>query len=164
MQPTEHSPAVLASADGDTGRRHPTPGSFAVADIRRACRSSPSAYHRDMARLIFLLIGLALVGLGIYWRWFEPTAAEKPVVTRLEIAVRMVRDGEGRVPVRIDAPPAFVQVHRTQLIRPGYAPCRVGEAGDDASTGTVLGCRRRIDAALEAGGWRIEQTASDNFG
>lgn len=117
-----------------------------------------------MVRMIFLLIGLALIGLGIYWRWFEPTAAERPVVTELATAVRMVRDGEGRIPVRIQAPPAFVPVHRTPLIRPGYAPCRAGDAGDDASAVTALGCRRRIDAALEAGGWRIEQTASDNSG
>lgn len=122
------------------------------------------AYHRPMARMLFLLIGLALIGLGVHWRWLEPTAAAKPVVTDLATAVRRVRDGEGRIPVRIDHAPDFIRVYRTRLIRPGYAPCHADDPSEQTPAGTALGCRHRIDAPLEAGGWRIEQTASDRLG
>lgn len=159
--------AVLPAAWGRDGRQSVD----GPAHVQATGWDIP-AYHRPMARLLLLIVGLALVGLGAYWRWFEPRAATRPVVTDLATAVRMVREGDGRIPVRIDAAPDFVRVHRTRLIRPGYAACRIddpavdwtGDATDPAPAGTGLGCRRRVDAPLEAGGWRIEQTASDNLG
>lgn len=75
---------------------------------RRCCLQ---AYHVFMARMLFLLIGLALIGLGVYWRWIEPAAAAKAVVTDLDTAVRMVRDCQGRIPVRDSSLPSFALVY-----------------------------------------------------
>jgi len=55
-----------------------------------------------MTRVLFLLIGLALVGPGAYWRWFEPSAAGMALSTDLESVVQRVLDGEDRLPVRLE--------------------------------------------------------------